>query len=442
MLVNIDASFLFNAFQVAVDAALPAKRMRQSLDDKVLPWLSAVAPNARRCWVVGAGKAGASMACEVEHCLGSRYELAGLVLTRHGHAVPTHYVTVVEAGHPVPDEAGQRGAFDLMNMLRQIPADEPVLALISGGGSSLLSVPAEGITFEDLRNTNRALLTSGAPIGDMNVVRKHITQSLGGQLALATAAPVYCLILSDVPGDDAAIVASGPFVADDSTFQDALAIVSRWSMDLPAAVIEHLKRGAAGAVPETPDATHPRWSSVRHEIFASNRQSLDAVTDCLKQAGLPVLSLGDALEGEAAEVAAVQAAIVREALVGRGGWPATPFALISGGECTVTLPKGLQGARGGRNSEFLLSLIHHLHGVGNYAAIAGDTDGIDGSESNAGAYWLAGDTERFGMNRAETRAALVSHDAFGFFSEHSRLVHTGPTLTNVNDMRIIIVGAS
>ncbi len=440
----ITQNFLMQLFEVAVAQADPASRIPAVMQNDVLPWLEARVSLSQRVWIVGAGKAAASMAAATERALEGRYEVCGLVITRHGHGAPTRHVKVIQAGHPVPDEQGRQGAGALLEMLRGIPAHEPVIALISGGGSSLLSVPVNAITFDDLRAVNKALLDSGAPISEMNIVRKHLTQTLGGQLAMACGSAIFSLVLSDVPGDDPHVVASGPFIEDPSSFAMALAVVKRWSMQLPGAAMSYLEEGARGLHAETPKPSNPRWRSVQTTVMASNRLSLNAVADALKAQGLPVLSLGDALEGEAKEVAAVQAAMVREALSdnGTGGWPVPPFALISGGECTVTLPKGIVGARGGRNSEFLLSLIHHLHGFDNYAALAGDTDGIDGSQDNAGAYWLAGDAKRLGLTHADTRHALDRHDAFGFFQAADRLLHTGPTLTNVNDIRIIVVGVA
>ena len=439
---TMNESFLKAAWMAGVAPAMPSECMSQVIHNEVRSWLQQYRVKGQRVWVIGAGKAAASMAMEVEHSLQDQYDINGMVITRHGHGAKTQCIRVVEAGHPVPDQAGQQGVADLIKLLKTIPQDEPILALVSGGGSSLLSVPASGLAFEDIRNTNRALLSSGAPIRDMNIVRKHITGSLGGQLAMLNRSPIFSLVISDVPGDDPYTVASGPFLSDDSTYAQAVNVVQSWSMNIPSSVMTHLEQGAKGNRLETPKSTDIRWSNVTHKVIASNRQSIERVEHCLTEAGWVVLSLGDGLEGEAKDVASVQAAIVREALSGQGGWPTRPFALISGGECTVTLTGDSSRARGGRNSEFLLSLVHQLKGIDAYAAIAGDSDGIDGSQDNAGAYWLPGDYQRLSVTYEHTYQALTEHDSYGFFQKHSRLLHTGPTLTNVNDIRIVLVNVN
>ena len=416
------------SFDAAVAAADPARMLAAHLP----------AP-PQRALVVGAGKAAASMAVAVEQAW-STVELDGIVITRYAHGLPTRVVRVVEAGHPVPDAAGEAAAREILDRVQKMRAGDLLLALISGGGSSLLSLPVPEVPMDDLKRVTRELLASGAPIEQMNVVRKHLSQIAGGRLADAAVrrdARVLALIVSDVTGDAPTDIASGPCTPDPSTYADALAILQRWSVTPAASVADWLARGARGEVPETPKPGDPRFAAVENRVIATAHGSLEAAAEVFKRAGITPVILGDTVTGEAREVAKVYAALVREVRMHAAPF-AAPIALISGGECTVTLPAGSSG-RGGRCSEFLLSLAVELEGVPGIYAFAADTDGIDGSEDNAGA-WLAPDTvSRAAAAGVRARAALDTHDAYGFFAAAGSLLVTGPTRTNVNDYRVILV---
>ncbi|MCQ8897085.1 glycerate kinase [Limnobacter humi] len=437
-------SVLRESFNVAVASAQPSHELPGLWAEKIQPWLDSMAPERQRVWVIGAGKAAASMVQAVEACAGQHEHLTGMVITRRGHGGTTQHVEVLEAAHPVPDEEGQRASRRLLQLLRTIEATDPVIALVSGGGSSLLSVPVKDIPFVDLQQLNRALLTCGAPIDEMNTVRKHVTQTLGGQLAQACRAPVFQLMISDVPGDDPAVVASGPFCADDTTYQDALNVIRRWNVQAPHSVLRHLEKGCKGLVPETPKSSSLVFRKIRSHIMASNGKMLDAVEHYLRQQGYTVLSFGDTVEGESSHVAKVHAALVKQAMQGRGGWPAAPLAILSGGECAVTLSDTqMKQAKGGRNSEFLLSLVHELRAqpeVFPLAALAADTDGIDGVGGHAGALLLPGDLTRIQQLQLSARLHLEQHTSHDFFHTLGRLLVTGPTQTNVNDLRLILIG--
>jgi hydroxypyruvate reductase len=388
---------------------------------------------------VGAGKAAASMAVAVEQAW-PQAELGGLVITRYGHGLPTRRIRVIEAGHPVPDAAGESAAAEILAQVGQLRAGDLLLVLVSGGGSSLLSLPVPAVKLDELKQVTRALLVSGAPIEQMNVVRKHLSQIAGGRLAAAATARgarALALIVSDVTGDDPADVASGPCAADPSTFADAEMILRRWGVVPPAGVADWLARGARGEVEETPKPGDPRLAGVDNRVIATARASLQAAAAVFAAAGITPVILGDTVTGEAREVAKVYAALVREIRAHDAPF-ARPVALLSGGECTVTLPPGARG-RGGRCSEFLLSLAVELDGAAGVYALAADTDGIDGSEDNAGA-WLAPDTvARAAQRGVGARAALDAHDAYGFFAAAGTLIVTAPTRTNVNDYRAILV---
>jgi hydroxypyruvate reductase len=417
------------SFDAAVAAADPLKMLAQHLPQR-----------PQRAVVVGAGNAEASMALAVEQAW-SDVELDGLVITRYAHGLPTRHVRVVEAGHPVPDEAGAAAAEEILSRAESLREGELLLALVSGGGSSLLSLPVAEVPMQDLKQVTRDLLASGAPIEQMNVVRKHLSRIAGGQLAAAAAsrgARVCALIVSDVTGDAPADIASGPCAADPSTYADATAILRRWNVTPPASVSKQLSRGEAGQIAETPKPGDPRLRDVENRVIATAHESLVAATDVFRSAGITPVVLGDTVTGEAREVAKVYAALVREQR-SHGAPFKPPVALISGGECTVTLPPGVRG-RGGRCSEFLLSLAVELDGMPGVHALACDTDGIDGSEDNAGA-WLAPDTAAKAAGQGlGARAALDAHDAWGFFKAAGTLIVTGPTRTNVNDYRVILVG--
>ncbi|HQR20816.1 MAG TPA: glycerate kinase [Burkholderiaceae bacterium] len=417
------------SYDAAVAAADPLQMLAQHLPDR-----------PRRAVVVGAGKAAASMAAAVERAW-SDVELDGVVITRYAHGLPTRDIRVVEAGHPVPDEAGAAAAEEILTRAGSLNPGDLLLALISGGGSSLLSLPAVDVPMADLKQVTRDLLASGAPIEQMNVVRKHLSRIAGGQLALSAAtrgAQVCALIVSDVTGDAPADIASGPCAADPSTFADATAVLRRWKVTPPHSVATRLARGERGEIAETPKPGDPRLDPVENRIIATARSSLVAAAGVFRDAGITPVILGDTVTGEAREVAKVYAALVREIRAHAAPF-APPVALISGGECTVTLPRGVRG-RGGRCSEFLLSLAVELENFPDVYALAADTDGIDGSEDNAGA-WCAPDTaERAARAGVAARTALDAHDAWGYFAAAGTLIVTGPTRTNVNDYRVILVG--
>jgi glycerate 2-kinase len=404
---------LKNLFSAAIAAADPALR--------VPPYLPK--PPKGRTIVVGAGKASAAMALAVEDHW--KAELSGLVITRYGHGAPCRKIEIVEASHPVPDANGRDAALRMGELVKGLTPDDLVLCLISGGGSALLAAPAPGLTLEDKQSVNRQLLSCGAPISEMNCVRKHLSALKGGRLAAAAyPAEVVSLIISDVPGDDPAIVASGPTVPDPTTRQDALAILRKYKFDLPAHVWAFLETPAA----ETPKPGDPRFARVRTEMIAAPAQSLAAAAKLVRKAGYQVIDLGDRIEGEARDVGRAQAEL---ALATRG-----PAVILSGGETTVTL-KGK--GRGGRNAEYALALAIALDGKPHISAIAGDTDGIDGSEDNAGALVMPDTLARAKAKGLEPAAFLANNDAYGFFDRVGDLVVTGPTRTNVNDFRAIVV---
>jgi hydroxypyruvate reductase len=407
-------------FRAAVDAALPARVLPRHLPQ----------PPAGRTIVIGAGKAGGSMAKAIEdHWPGP---LEGLVVTRYGHALPGRRIEVVEASHPVPDEAGRRAAERILSLVQNLASDDLVLCLMSGGGSALLALPALGIAFADKQAVNKALLNSGATIGEINCVRKHLSAIKGGRLAAAAApARVVTLMISDVPGDDPSVIASGPTVADATTRVDALGVLDKYGIDAGPAVRAWLARPES----ETPKPNDPRLSRVENIIIARPQDALEAAAAVARRAGYMPLILGNALEGEAREVALVHAGIARQC-AGFAQPAEPPCVLLSGGETTVTVRgKG----RGGRNAEFLLALAVALQGHPGIHAIACDTDGIDGTEDNAGAL-LAPDTlRRAAERRISAKTRLADNDGYGFFAALDDLVITGPTLTNVNDFRAIAI---
>ncbi|MBY4898943.1 glycerate kinase [Cupriavidus sp. AU9028] len=396
-----------------------------------------------RTLVVGAGKAAASMAVAVERAYaGSGARLEGLVVTRYGHGMPTEHVSVIEAGHPVPDEAGERAAAQILQLVSSLDERDRLIVLVSGGGSSLLSLPAEGVSMADLRATTQELLRCGAPITEMNIVRKHLSRIQGGRLAQASRAPVTALMISDVAGDDPSAIASGPTVPDPSTYQEALAILARYEASVPAAVLAVLQAGACGKREETPKPGDPLFERVDNRMIATAHNSLAAAAALFRARGVKPVILGDTVTGEAREVARVYAALVREVRAYNAPF-AAPVALISGGECTVTLPRvhGAGGVRprGGRCSEFLLALMTELDGMPDVHAIAADTDGIDGSEDNAGAVADPGTLARAEAAGMPARRQLEAHDSWGLFDALGDLVVTGPTRTNVNDYRAILI---
>lgn len=393
------------------------------------------APPRGRTLVVGAGKAAAAMALAVEQHWPAAAPLDGLVITRYRHGLPTSRIKVLEAGHPVPDAAGEQAAADIMYRVKSLTAEDLLLVLISGGGSSLLSLPAKGIAMADLKEVTRQLLRSGAPIQSMNIVRKHLSAILGGRLAAASQAPVLALVVSDVTGDDPTHIASGPCAPDPSTYQDAIGILERYAVNAPLAVAEHLARGASGDIAETPKPGNPLFAKTENRVIATAQQSLEAAAAFFRNQGVQPAILGDSVTGEAREVAKVYAALARQIRGHATPWQ-PPVALISGGECTVTV----RGAgRGGRCAEFLLSLALELDGAPDISALACDTDGIDGSEDNAGAILDPATLQRARSRGLDPAALLDNNDAYRFFEEAGDLVMTGPTRTNVNDYRVILI---
>jgi hydroxypyruvate reductase len=434
---------LLELFDAAVAAADPARLLHDRLPQ---------APPGRTM-VVGAGKAAAAMARAVEREW--RGPLGGLVVTRYGHAVTCERIDVVEAAHPVPDTAGRAAAGRILALARSLAEDDLLICLVSGGGSALLALPADGVSLEDKRAVNAALLRSGAAVDEMNCVRKHLSAVKGGRLAAAAhPARVVTYLISDVPGDDPSVVASGPTVPDPTTFAEAVAVLERYGIDGPPAAVDHLRAGAA----ETPKPGDPAFCRDEVVTLATADDALAAAARRAHAAGLDPLILGGDLEGEARDLGGRHAALalgcadggeraliaLREAAA-RGGAhlpggvltpPQRPCVLLSGGETTVTV---LRDGRGGRNAEYALGLALGLDGHPRISAIAGDTDGIDGTEDNAGAVVTPDTLFRAREAGLDPVAALAANNAYGLFAALGDLVVTGPTLTNVNDFRAILV---
>jgi len=374
-------------------------------------------PPRGRTFVAAAGKAAASMAAAVERHWPREAPLSGLAITRYAHGLPTERIRVVEAGHPVPDSAGEGAARALLEEVRKLGPGDLLLALVSGGGSSLLSLPAPGVPMEGLKAMTRELLRCGAPIQEMNTVRKHLSAIQGGRLAAASRAPVLALVISDVTGDDPTHIASGPCAPDPTTVADAQAVLARYGIAAP------------GPFSETPKPGAPVFARVENRVIATARKSLEAAAGVFAARGYAPLILGDDITGEAREVAESMAAQARGAR--------RPGVLISGGECTVTVRS--TAGRGGRCAEFLLALAIALDAAPGIHAIAADTDGIDGSEDNAGAVMAPDSLARARAKGLDARALLAANDSYGFFSALGDLVVTGPTRTNVNDYRAILL---
>ena len=372
------------------------------------------------------------MALAAENHWPAAAPLEGIAITRYGHGLPTKRIRVVEAGHPVPDSAGEAAAREMLENVRRLTQDDLLLALISGGGSSLLSLPADDVPIADLKALTAQLLRSGAAIQEINTVRKHLSAIQGGRLAAACKAPVLALIISDVTGDDPTHIASGPCAPDPTTCGDALEVLKRFRIQVPAAARRRLEQ----CVDETPKPGDPVFARVENRVIATAHQSLEAAAATFTAQGIQPVILGDTITGEASEVAKVMAALAREIRKHAKPWRA-PVALISGGECTVTVSS--EGGRGGRCAEFLLSLAIELDGVDKVWAIAADTDGIDGTEDNAGALIAPDTLGRAAQKGLDARTMLAGHDSFGFFSGLGDLVVTGPTRTNVNDYRALLV---
>jgi glycerate 2-kinase len=413
-------TLLRQMFDAAIASAQPALCLPPHLPE----------PPSGRTIVIGAGKASAAMARALEdHWPGP---LEGLVVTRYGYAVPCERIEIVQAAHPVPDEAGLVASQRIAAKVSGLCADDLVIALISGGGSALLVAPAPGLTLADKRAVNTALLASGATISEMNCVRRHLSALKGGRLgALCHPARVVTLLISDVPGDDPRDIASGPTVGDPTTCADALAIVDRYRMTVPAAVRRLLESGAGESV----KPGDPRLARSEVRMITAPQIALEAAARVARDAGVPAYILGDSLEGEARDLGKAMAGIARQVAT-RGQPFEPPCALLSGGETTVTV-RG--PGRGGRNVEFLLSLAVTLDGLAGVHAIAGDTDGVDGAEEIAGALVAPDTLARAWASGVNPRASLDANDGHGFFRALGDSVITGPTLTNVNDFRAILV---
>jgi glycerate 2-kinase len=407
-------------FDAAIASAQPAVRIPRHLPH---------APRGRLI-VIGAGKASAAMARAVEQ--NWHGSLSGLVVTRYGYAVPCAQIEIVEAAHPVPDASGMHAAQRMLELVGHLSPDDLVLCLISGGGSALLPLPAKGLTLEVKQNVSRALLASGATISEINCVRRHLSAIKGGRLGAAChPAQVLTLLISDVPGDNPVDIASGPTVADPTTCADALSIVRRYAIELPQAVLELLESGRGESV----KPGDPRLARARSFTIAAPQMALEAAAGVARDAGIAVHILSDAIEGEARDVGSVFAGIARQ--VAERNQPfAAPCVLLSGGETTVTV-RG--GGRGGRNVEFLLSLALALEGHGRIHALAGDTDGVDGQEEIAGAYLSPDSLQRARGLGLRPKDMLDDNDAHSFFSALDDSIITGPTLTNVNDFRAILI---
>jgi hydroxypyruvate reductase len=416
---------LVDSFRAAVSAADPLQIVPRHLPP----------PPRGRTVVVGAGKAAGAMALAVESHWPAEAHLEGVVITRYGHGLPTRRIRVVEAGHPVPDEHGEGAARDILALARSLGEDDLLLCLVSGGGSSLLALPAEGVSMADLKAVTRQILASGAPVQDMNTVRKHLSAIQGGRLAAATRARVLALVISDVTGDDPTHIASGPCAADPTRYADALEILRRFEVVPPPSIVAHLEAGAQGRVAETPKAGDPALARAENRVIATAHASLAAAAAFFQARGVTPMVLGDSVTGESREVAKVYAALARQVRIHSHPFR-PPVALISGGETTVTV-RGR--GRGGRCTEFLLSTAIELDGLPDAWALACDTDGIDGSEDNAGAVLAPDALARSRGLGLDARGLLADNDGYGFFSALGDLVVTGPTRTNVNDYRVILV---
>lgn len=417
---------LLGSFKAAVAAADPLQIVPPNLPK----------PPKGRTLVVGAGKAAAAMALAVEQHWPSTAPLEGTVITRYAHGLLTNRITVIEAGHPVPDEAGEAAATRIFDGVRRLSKDDLLLALFSGGGSSLLSLPAEPISMADLKAATTELLRCGATIQEINTVRKHLSLIQGGRLAAACKSKIVALVISDVTGDDPTHIASGPCAPDPTSYQDALDVLDRYECRIPDAVRGMLTRGARGELAETPKPGDKSvFANTENRVIATAQQSLQAAAEFFEANGVRAAILGDSVTGEAREVAKVYAALAREVQARGQPWQ-RPVALISGGECTVTV-KGT--GRGGRCAEFLLSLVNDLKGADGIHALACDTDGIDGSEDNAGAIAAPDAFARGAQLGLRADKLLENNDGYGYFSALGDLVVTGPTRTNVNDYRAILV---
>ncbi len=416
-------------FDHAVAAADPAKLVADFLPPR---------PTSR-VYVVGAGKASAAMALAVETAWPDA-DIQGTVITPYGTLVPTQKIELVEARHPVPDASGLSASQKILDLAQGLTTEDTLLCLISGGGSALMTLPGGDISLAEKQQINKALLSSGAAIDEMNCVRKHLSAIKGGLLAKAAfPAKVITLAVSDVPGDDPSVIASGPTILDATSALDALQILQRYSIDLPdsvKAVLNQNASSATGVVSNANKANAKHWENTSTHIIAKPQQSLEAAAELARASGYQPLILSDAIEGEARDVAKVMAAMAKQVCLYNQPAPA-PVALISGGETTVTLRS--KGGRGGRNGEFLLSFANEIGSNPRVTALACDTDGIDGSEDNAGAIWNAEVAQIAASKNLNTQAYLDNNDAYTFFEQCDALIKTGPTHTNVNDFRVVLI---
>jgi hydroxypyruvate reductase len=421
-------AFLRALYDAAVARAQPAVVMKDFLP----------APPRGRTVVIGGGKASGAMAAALDALWPAAAALSGVVLTRYDHTPPAYKaspgrITVREAAHPVPDEAGRQGALEMLAAVHGLTPDDLVIALVSGGGSALLSLPAPGLSFTEKQQVNRDLLASGASIDEMNCVRKHLSAIKGGRLGAACApAPVHTLLISDVPGDVPEVIASGPTLPDPTTCAEALAILDRYKIELPPPARAGLESGAS----ETPKPGDPRFANHVVRMMATPQMSLDAAAALARSAGVQAHILSDEIEGESRVVGQEHAALAR-AVARRGAPFARPCVLLSGGETTVTVKA--RGGRGGRATEFLLGAAIALQGEPGVFVLAADTDGIDGIEDNAGAVVTPDTLARAASAGVSARARLDANDAYHFFASLGDLVLTGPTFTNVNDFRALLI---
>ena len=422
--------FLLNCFNIAIESANPIKSLRNFLPS----------PPKGRVLVVGAGKAAASMAKAVEIEWASGVKLSGIVITRYAHGLPLKSIKCIEAGHPVPDNAGEDAAREIYESVSALGEDDLLLCLISGGGSSLLSLPADGLENDDIKLVTKELLRCGAPITDINIVRKHISKIQGGKLALQSKAPVCALIISDVVGDNPSDIASGPCSADPSTFQDAIDVLSRWQVNVPPKIGKYLEKGKRREIEDNPKPGDTRLRHVSEAVIATAKTSLNAVKKYAEAQGISCISMGDAITGEAKDVGEVI-----------GGWAFSvassdstdlkkPLLILSGGECTVTVSGD---GRGGRCAEFLLSVALKIASLTNSSiniyGVAGDTDGIDGVSPHAGVYFTPTSIQDIISMGINPKKCLENNDALGVFEPLKNVITTGPTLTNVNDFRGILI---
>ncbi|WP_244073715.1 glycerate kinase [Nitrosomonas sp. PY1] len=414
--------FLLHSFTAAIKAADPLLLVPQYLPR----------PPKGRTFIVGAGKASAAMALATENAWPQDIPLEGIVVTRYGHTLPTRRIKIIEANHPIPDSNGEHASKQIMSAIQALHAEDLLLCLWSGGGSSLLPLPISGVSLQDLQYVTRQLLSCGANIQEINTVRKHLSAMQGGRLAAACKAPILSLIISDVTGDAATHIASGPCAPDPTTCADALAVINRYNLQVSSNIREVL----FDTTNETPKPGDAVLNHVKNQVIATARQSLNAATQHFRSIGIHSLILGDTVTGEAREIAKSYAALAREIRLHPQQNIKAPIALLSGGETSVTI-KG--HGRGGRNTEFLLSLLIALDGVENVYALACDTDGIDGSENNAGAIITPDSLTKAQRQQLDPTAFLCNNDAYTFFARLDDLVTTGPTFTNVNDYRVILL---